>query len=207
MTEWIRWRILNPLTGVQFPLCAPKEKDMECTVEITNFCDRGCKYCSTNAINDRNRSKFLSIDEVNNFLISTEVSSGFIDRINISGGEPLAHPNFYEILKVCESFSENVFVYTNAITNLIYNSDIVSEVNVESNVCLVPGSSVYIPKNANKVHLLQLIPQGRAKGMKPANLKASGNIAGSDCGSCAECKHSLLQADGKVVAAPCKKDY
>lgn len=73
-------------------------------------------------------------------------------------------------------------------------------------MCLVPGREVYIPKNANKVHLLQLVKQGRAQDMEPANLHASGNIEKSVC-DCSECNHILLQANKKVVSAPCKKEY
>ena len=60
--------------------------------------------------------------------------------------------------------------------------------------------NVYIPKNADKVHLLQLIPQGRANNMKNINV----SLSGCDCSSC---NHKVLQADGQIVEAPCKKKY
>lgn len=62
------------------------------------------------------------------------------------------------------------------------------------------GRSVYLPKNANSIHLLKLIPQGRAKNMKPVNISLSGN-------DCANCNHIVLQANEKIVQAPCKKEY
>jgi len=177
---------------------------MEVTIEITDYCPNNCAYCSTNAGLDCNNE--LDVAEIVVFLDDV-CSKHPVNRINISGGEPLSHPDFYGILNICKSHTDNVWVYTNAITQIMYNTDIVEEIKVEANVCLMPGKKSYIPKRADKVHLLQLVPQGRAKNMKPANLKASGNIAGSSCGSCADCKHILLQADRKVVAAPCKKDY
>jgi organic radical activating enzyme len=177
---------------------------MEVTIEITDYCPNNCAYCSTNA--GPNCTNVLEVAEVVRFLDDV-CGKYYVNRINISGGEPLSHPYFYDILNICKSLTDNVWVYTNAITQVMYNTDIVKEIKVEANVCLAPGKSSYIPKNADKVHLLQLVAQGRAKNMKPANLKASGNIVRNECGSCAECHHVLLQADRKIVAAPCKKDY
>lgn len=175
---------------------------MEITLEITNHCTNNCEYCSTDAGIDK--LKMLSTRDVELFLSAMKYGHE-MDRINISGGEPLANPDFYEILQICKNYTDNVWIYTNAITQLIYNTDIVGEIKVEANVCLTPGRKVYIPKNADKVHLLQLVPQGRAKDMKPVKFHVSGNIIGEH--KYAECNHKLLQVDGKIVDAPYKKDY
>lgn len=175
---------------------------MEVTLEITDYCPNSCSYCSTNAGKDKSHK--TNYNQVEIFLRET-ANKEKIDRINISGGEPVSHPDFYPILQLCKTYTPNVWVYTNAITKIIYNTTIVEEIRVEANVCLVPGTEVYIPENADKVHLLQLVPQGRAKNMKPAKFHVSGNIIGEH--KCAECKHKLLQADGKIVSAPCKKEY
>lgn len=178
---------------------------MEVTIEITNYCPNNCDYCSTDAGEDK--LQHLSIIDIKVFLDDSVKMCGGdeINRLNISGGEPLAHPEFYKILELCKVFTKNIWVYTNAITQIIYNTDIIKEIKVEANACLVPGRDVYIPENADKVHLLQLVPQGRAKNMKPAKFHVSGNIIGEH--KCAECNHKLLQANGKIVSAPCKKDY
>lgn len=180
---------------------------MEVTIEITTYCPNNCVYCSTNA---SEYGKHMDFEQIREFLLATWQKYGrYINRINISGGEPLAHPDFYKILRMCYDYTENVWVYTNAIKQIIYNADVAKEVKVEANVCLMPGREVYIPKTAHKVHLLQLVPQGRAKHMKPANFHVSSNITRHDeCDhDCSNCKHTLLQADGKIVEAPCKKDY
>jgi len=126
-------------------------------------------------------------------------------RINISGGEPLSHPDFWAILQLCKEKSRDVWVYTNALEQIRYNTDIVKEIDCQANVCLVPGEYAYIPKKASKVHLLQLIPQGRAINCQPANISVSGNL--KDCQDCEGCDHIVYQADGQVVGAPCKKRY
>ncbi len=179
---------------------------MEVTLEITDYCPNSCDYCSTNA--GPIRKNIVGMKEIKFFLGET-AKNNKINRINISGGEPMSHPQFYNILLLCESYTDNVWVYSNAIKKLMYNTDIIKEIKVEANTCLVPGREVYIPKNVDKVHLLQLVPQGRAENMKPVKYHVSSNIkADNDCDhDCNTCKHVLLQADNKVVEAPCKKDY
>ncbi len=173
-----------------------EENIMEYTVEITTFCPNFCDYCSTRA---GDIDHHLDVRSVEEFL--KNVAPG--DRINISGGEPLAHPGFYEILQFCKSKTDDVWVYTNAIEKMRYNTSVLKEVTIEANVCLVPGREAYIPQNADKVRLLQLVPTGRAENMQPANIHVSGNIRDG----CKGCNHLVLQADGQVVDAPCKKNY
>lgn len=178
---------------------------MEVTIEITDYCPNECDYCSTNA--GPTRKNIIGRNEIKIFL-NKVLDNTDITRINISGGEPLSHPDFYGILNLCKSHIDNVWVYTNALTQIIYNSDIISEIKMEANVCLVPGRLVCIPKNVDKIHLLQLVKQGRAKDMEPGTFHVSGNLVQEDnCNSCSECDHILLQADRKIVKAPCKKDY
>jgi len=176
-----------------------QERRVEVTIEITKYCPNECEYCSTNA---SVVGKSLDYKDICDFLESIEQP---ITRINISGGEPLAHPQFYNILGLCELYTDNVWVYTNALKKIIYNTDIVDEIEVHANVCLVPGKRVYLPKNVDQVHLLKLVKQGKAKDMDDGNFSVSGNLRG--CDACGQCDHVLLQADGKIVDAPCKKEY
>lgn len=202
---------------------------MEITIEITDYCPNNCEYCSTNAgihgipldfgvieefLNDSWKDAWQNAFDTAPRSLDGSVTwrdneYAVIKRINISGGEPLSHPRFYDVLNLCKKYTDNVWIYTNAITQIMYNTDIVEEIKVEANACLVPGRKVYIPKNADKVHLLQLVQQGRAKNMKPAKFHVSSNIEkADDCDhNCDNCQHILLQADGKIVPAPCKKEY
>jgi len=141
------------------------------------------------------------MDTIKQFLSTASAS----DRINISGGEPLAHPNFWDILQYCRSITHDVWVYTNALDKIRYNSSVIREITVEANVCLVPGRKVYIPKSADKVHLLQLVRQGKAKNLIPANIHISGNLRGKE--DCRKCNHKVLQANSKIADSPCKKHY
>ncbi len=167
----------------------------EYTIEITTYCPHNCNYCSTNATKN---GIHIDIEIIKQFLNSNKIKA--TDRLNISGGEPLAHPKFWDILQMCKQITPDVWVYTNALTQIRYNTSVIEEIRVEANVCLTPGEDVYIPKNADKVHLLQLIPQGRANNMKNINV----SLSGCDCSSC---NHKVLQAYCQIVEAPCKKKY
>lgn len=174
--------------------------EMEVTIEITQYCPNKCPECSSAASPE---GKHLPYEKIIEFL--TEQTD--IERINISGGEPVAHPRFWDILQYCYILCNDVRVYTNAFRHIMFNSKIIRGLKVEANVCVVPGQSIYVPTTdeADEVHLLKFIPQGRGKFIKTQNIVVSRNFW--DPGHCDKCAHTLLQADGKVVTAPCRKTY
>lgn len=174
---------------------------MEYTIEITTHCPHCCDFCSTSA---GPQGKPLAVEHILEFLRCRTITGG--DRINISGGEPLSHPDFWDILQACYALTDDVWIYTNAIRQLRYNAAVLDEITVDANVCLVPGRSVYIPRKADCVHLLQLVRHGRAQTMSPVRLHLSGN-ATRDASACQECKHVVLQADGQIILGPCRKQY
>lgn len=176
---------------------------VEVTIEITQYCPNNCDYCSSNA---STIGQYLDMSRIFKFLVGV-MNKATIDRINISGGEPLSHPDFYDILTFCYNITDNVWVYTNAIKNIIFNADILDEVNVEANLCLVGGKWVHIPRKVDRLHILKLIHQGRAKNLPRQNITVSSNFFKECNKDCNKCKHILLQADGQIVTAPCKKRY
>lgn len=174
----------------------------EHTVEITKYCPYGdCDYCSSNA--SRN-GKHLTKEEILKNINAVERP---IDILIISGGEPLFHPNIGEIIWFCRSKAEKVKVYTNMIECLVYNSDKIKDIEVEANVCMVSGRERYLPKPiiGVKTHLLKLVHQGRARKLSKQIVSVSTNF--HEGKTCEECDHTVLQANGKIVSAPCKKEY
>ena len=174
---------------------------MEYTIEITQYCENGCNYCSSNATPG---GEHLPIGVIIDFLEKNSIEAN--DRINISGGEPLAHPDFYNILKACQRKTSNIWVYTNAIRQIKYNALVITEgVQVEANICLSPdflNTQISI-KDGTKINLLKLVPKGRGSNIKEIEIHVSGNIRGD----CSGCQHVLLQADGNIAQSPCKKNY
>lgn len=172
----------------------------EVTLEITQFCENECDYCSSNATP---KGKHLEYSKIIKFLESVKD----INRINISGGEPLAHPNFYKILMKCKGLTDDVRVYTNALEKIVFNSNVIQRISLEANVCIVPGREVYIPEDVDRVHLLKLIHQGRAKNFPRTFITTSSNFNNTLSRDCMNCNNILLQADGQIVQSPCKKCY
>lgn len=170
---------------------------VEVTIEITKQCFNKCPFCSTDANPD---GEHLSFDKIKEFLDSIEN----IETINVSGGEPVLHPEFSKIWWYCSSKADKVVLYSNAFRNIKYNTYVIKEINVEANVVMIPGQECYLSSKVPN-HLLKLIHQGRAKDFPNQKVVVSRNFY--DPNACEDCDHILLQADGKIVSAPCKKEY
>ena len=179
----------------------------ELTIEITNYCPYSCPFCSSNA---SPKGEHLDFETIHSFIMEhvnklrNDIKKPmFLDRINISGGEPLAHPDFYKILQLCKKSAYKVHVYTNEIEYLEYNTHVLKEVQVSGNVCIIPGKDVYIPKGIFQVKLLKFISQGRGKKIKNVRVTVSRNLK-EECER--NCGNLTLLANGEVVPAPCRKE-
>lgn len=159
----------------------------ELTIEITNYCKERCLYCSSDATTNKDEAWFL--DPYKDVLMYLW-EHGEYDVVNISGGEPLAHPEFYEILEVCKDYAKEVVVYTNALTHIRFNASVIDGVTVDANVTL--------KDNTEEIHVLKRVKQGREA--KRPEVKFSSNWE-----ECGECSHKVMRKDGKIYEAPCRK--
>lgn len=157
----------------------------ELTLELTNYCEHGCRFCSSDAIDDREKAEYLSMARV-----AMAIDDQHFDRINLSGGEPIAHPDFYAIYRYCEKHADDVAVYSNLITHLIYNAHVIDGVYLEANLTVTPET--------DKIHILRRVKQG-----KEAN-RPEVKLSRNHCEDCS-CDHRVLRYDGKVVRTPCAK--
>ena len=156
----------------------------ELTIELTNFCPHKCTYCSSNAVDNMLKATFIKLDTVIKNL------EGRYDRIILSGGEPLAHPDFYTILDYCKPHTDDVVVYSNAITHLVYNQSVIDGVYLEANVTVLP--------EVDKVHLLRRVKQGKEANRPEVHLSRN---FGEDCA----CEHRVVRPNGEVGLQPCNK--
>lgn len=173
----------------------------ETTVEITKNCPFAdeCDYCSTDSKIDGDH---LDLIDIKKFIDKF----GNADIINISGGEPLMHPNIGEIILYALKKTNEVCLQSNLARWIRYNTDIVRDIKVDANVCVIAGRERYLPKPIIKVktHLLKLVHQGRAENLPKQNITVSKNFCG--CDDCEKCNHvAYLRADGTIVKTPCKK--
>lgn len=68
-----------------------------CTIllEVTNACNLACRVCYADAQGDR----ILSMNEIRVFISDLIRDKGFLDSIQITGGEATIHPDFWEIVE------------------------------------------------------------------------------------------------------------
>ncbi len=158
----------------------------EITIELTNYCPNHCKYCSSNSIDDFNEAIFINMEDIENNLSGKQFK-----HIILSGGEPLAHPKFYQILELCKLHSKDVIVYSNAITHLIYNTSVIDGVYLEANLTILP--------EVDKIHILRRVKQGRENNRPEVHL--SKNFF-QDC----SCNHHVIRPNGTISKNSCSKD-
>lgn len=158
--------------------------EKELTLELTNYCPHNCRYCSSNAVDNILEATFIDLEVVLKHL------NGQYGRIILSGGEPLAHPNFYQILEWCKAHADDVVVYSNAITHLIYNQSVIDGVYLEANVTVLP--------EVDKIHILRRVKQGKEADRPEVHL--SKNFS-EDCA----CEHRIVRPNGEVGLQPCNK--
>lgn len=88
-------------------------------LELTYLCNLRCEHCY--ALASKDNKKFLSFEEIKNMLNFLKEKG--LRIIELTGGEPFLHPDFYQILKFCLENFEYVSILT--------NGTLVNENNVE----------------------------------------------------------------------------
>ena len=161
-----------------------RAKMKEITFEFTNYCEHNCKFCSSNATNELGKAKYINFSDIHRHLNQR------YDRINISGGEPLAHPNFYSLFTMIKKYTDDIVVYSNLITHRRYNSQAIDGVYLEATVTVTPET--------DKVSILRRVKQGREADRPEVHLSCNNKM---DC----SCEHRVVRPDGSVGATPCNK--
>ncbi|MGB9722110.1 MAG: radical SAM protein [bacterium] len=84
---------------------------IHCTVELTNACNLKCNYCYNNTI-DLKQNKYHGY-LANPIAFFSRLYKQGIRVVELSGGEPLLHPEIYDILK----FAGKTFTHIALLTN------------------------------------------------------------------------------------------
>jgi hypothetical protein len=172
---------IKKLENTTFPL----EKSTEITLELTNYCPHTYKFCSSDSVEDYQKANFMPINMVLHI-----IGDYHFTTIHLSGGEPLAHPQFWHILRMCKRQADDVIIHTNALTHIIFNANVIDNIYVEANLTVSP--------DVDKVHILKRAEQGREK--KRPEVHFSGNCP-RDC----NCNQIVYKPDGSSSPSPCRK--
>lgn len=82
---------------------------------ITDLCNLSCSYCYVNNSNENKKSYCFETDYKKILNIIKECN---FSGITISGGEPLLHPDIYDIIMECRKITRNIGINTNATVNV-----------------------------------------------------------------------------------------
>ena len=83
-------------------LCTDHEQHSCLTlVEICDFCNLKCPVCY--AASGPDRQQFRTLDEIGAMLDAVVRSEGQPDVVQISGGEPTVHPDFFRVLEMAKA--------------------------------------------------------------------------------------------------------
>ena len=77
-------------------------------IEITNSCNLNCSFC----VPTKRKPQFMSLAQFESILQNVKPITNFI-YLHVKG-EPTIHPNFDQILSLCDSYKMNVQLVTNA---------------------------------------------------------------------------------------------
>lgn len=87
----------------------------ELFLNVTDYCNKECIYCYSNPNRDIDKSNFMSLSDVEKYLLHFFPNKDALNTtIYLSGGEPLAHPKIIEILKLVSTFKiGRIIIWTN----------------------------------------------------------------------------------------------
>ena len=107
----------------------------ELCLEVTNECLLECIHCSSSShVEDERLDKKTALRVIDDF----EDLGG--KELEISGGEPLLHPDVWEILKYCDNKSFLTTLYTIGVANVPI-SDVVNKLSVDRVLVSLNGTS------------------------------------------------------------------
>ncbi|MCX2483449.1 radical SAM protein [Pedobacter sp. MR2016-24] len=119
-------------------LCTDHEQHSCLTIiEVTDRCNLSCPTCY--AMSSPNYGRHRSLDEINRMMDVVVANEGEPDVIQISGGEPTVHPDFFKILDLAKTKPiKHLMVNTNGIR-------IAKDINfVEKLASYMPDFEIYL---------------------------------------------------------------
>jgi len=108
---------IGEASGIRRPATSHHDQlgNKSCTVllEVTNACNLACRVCYADARGDR----VLALEEIRVFISDLVRQKGFLDSVQITGGEATIHPEFWDIVGwlYAEEGIGKIYIPTNGI--------------------------------------------------------------------------------------------
>jgi molybdenum cofactor biosynthesis enzyme MoaA len=84
-------------------------------IAITNDCNLSCSYCHNEGQSHCDNVHYLSLKYIKTIVKWLLTNNVYVEKVNITGGEPLLHPNFLEIIDEMRKVTNNLHLNTNGI--------------------------------------------------------------------------------------------
>ena len=123
-------------------------------ISITNACNLNCPVCFT--YNRPDRIHHMPIDEMVRTVDWIVESSGSVDLINITGGEPTLHPQLLEILQCCRRDEIGRITMNSNGLRLAEDSGLCEQL-AEFGVCVVLSFNTFDGETSVKLHGRDLV--------------------------------------------------
>ena len=82
-------------------------------VELTSHCNQRCSYCYNDWREDNGRSVGALSNDAMLGLLGRALDEVEFDHVTLTGGEPLARRDFFEIMELCRAKGVRVFIISN----------------------------------------------------------------------------------------------
>ncbi|MFA5856477.1 MAG: radical SAM protein [Candidatus Pacearchaeota archaeon] len=92
-----------------------KIKNLDINFQIDHFCNYDCHYCQIPSFDKKNKNKHISPEIIKEFFKNIYESN-----IILSGGEPFLFPEFLNICQLLIKNNNNIVIYTNLSSDLIF---------------------------------------------------------------------------------------
>lgn len=102
-------------------------------IEVTNVCNMRCTHCY-NSFDRETYQKFcyMSLEKIK--CIIEKCISYELNKLYISGGEPLCHPNITKIIELCGNYPDIYFTITT--NGLLLTENIIKQIEKYDNICV-----------------------------------------------------------------------
>ena len=88
---------------------------------LSEICNLKCKHCYIERNPYKNEEDFISIEKIKQALIFVKGTK--LNSIYLTGGEPLMHPEFNQILRMCLKISNTTVLSRNSVLIIMYGYD------------------------------------------------------------------------------------
>lgn len=84
------------------------------SIDVTNYCNKKCKYCNIKICNNKSRAKFVSLATIKDYFVQLFPTGKCPNTsIYLTGGEPLAHKCILELIEFIKQYEAQIILWTN----------------------------------------------------------------------------------------------